>query len=70
MPWLVDVSTVEAMVERIEKSLWATGQQMAVDVLRSEFAHAVEMHHIPDRELRDFVRCELTIPNHQGSINT
>ena len=70
MPWLVDVASVEAMVERIEKKLWATGQKMAVDVLRSEFAHAVEMYHIPDRELLDFVRCELTIPNHSGSINT
>jgi hypothetical protein len=67
---MVDVASIEAMIERIEKSLWATGQQMAVDVLRAEFAHAVEMHHIPDRELRDFVRCELCIPNHQGSINT
>jgi len=70
MPWMVDVATIEAMVERIEKSLWATGHNMSVYVVRSEFARAVEMHHIPDRELRDFVRCELTIPNHDGSINT
>lgn len=69
MPWMVDVASVEAMMERIEKMLWATNQHMSVDIVQAEFAHAVEMYHIPDRELLDFVRCELTIPNHGGAIN-
>jgi hypothetical protein len=67
MPWYVDVSTVESIIDDVEKALYACGQMMATGIVRAKFARTVEMRFIDNPD--DHVRAELTIPNHGGAIS-
>ena len=67
MPWYVDVSTVESIVDDVEKALYASGQMVATGIVRAKFARTVEMRFIDNPD--EHVRAELTIPNIGGSVN-
>ena len=67
MPWFVDANTVEAIIEDVEKALYACEMQRACGILRAKFARSVEMRFIDKPE--EHVRAELTIPNHGGAVN-